>query len=92
MMWWWGPGWGGPGTLLGLFVLVFLIALVTAALVVLIVRLVRGPRHRDWVQGAPPDWTMPRQEDPEQVLRTRFARGEIGAEEFQQRLDVLRRT
>jgi uncharacterized membrane protein len=34
----------------------------------------------------------PHPDDPEQVLRTRFARGEIGADEFQQRLDVLRRT
>jgi putative membrane protein len=80
MMWHWG--WGiGPGVLLGLLLWILFVGL----LIALIVRLVRGPRRRYWMQGPHPD-------DPEQVLRTRFARGEIGADEFQQRLDVLRRT
>jgi uncharacterized membrane protein len=34
----------------------------------------------------------PHPDDLEQVLRSRFARGEIGADEYQQRLDVPRRT
>jgi len=59
--------------------------LVVVLVVALIVRLFRGPRHGDWMQHQHPD-------DPEQLLRARFARGEIGADEFQQRLDVLRRT
>jgi putative membrane protein len=59
--------------------------LIVVLVIALIVRLVGGPRHRYWMQGPPPD-------DPEQLLRARFARGEIGADEFQQRLDVLRRT
>jgi uncharacterized membrane protein len=54
-------------------------------LIALIVRLVRGPRRTYWMQAPYPD-------DPEQVLRTRFARGEIDADEFQARLEVLRRT
>jgi putative membrane protein len=59
--------------------------LIVVLIIALIVRLVRGPRQRHWMQGPPSD-------NPEQLLRARFARGEIGADEFQQRLDVLRRT
>jgi putative membrane protein len=79
----WRLGWGfGPaGALFGLLIWVLFVGL----LIALIVRLVRGPRRRYWMQGPHPD-------DPEQVLRTRFARGEISADEFKQRLDVLRRT
>lgn len=83
MMFGWGWHWGYPG--LGLVGLVFWIVL--AVLIVwLIVRLVGGPRpRRDY--GPPPAAT-----DPEQILRDRFARGEIDAEEYQHRLDVLRHT
>ncbi|MGO9178434.1 MAG: SHOCT domain-containing protein [Candidatus Limnocylindrales bacterium] len=79
--WWWGPGHAGwvVALLGGLFWL-----LIVVLVIALIVRLVRGPRQRYWMQGSHPD-------DPEQVLRARFARGEIGADEFQQRLEVLRR-
>lgn len=78
----WRLGWGfGPGLLLW----VFFIAFATALIVALIVRLVRGPRRRYWMDRPHPD-------DLEQVLRSRFARGEIGADEYQQRLDVPRRT
>jgi uncharacterized membrane protein len=79
----WRLGWGfGPvGVLLGLLLWVLFVGL----LIALIVRLVRGPRRRYWIQG-------PRPDDPEWVPRARFARGEIGADEFQARLDVLRRT
>ena len=78
----WRLGWGfGPGLLLW----VFFIAFATALIVALIVRLVRGPRRRSWMDRPHPD-------DLEQVLRSRFARGEIGADEYQQRLDVPRRT
>ena len=88
MLWWWGPGRVGPvvAVLGGLFWLLIVILVVA-----LIVRLVRGPRHGYWTPGQPPGWG-PRPDDPEQVLRARFARGEIGPEEYQQRLDVLRRT
>jgi putative membrane protein len=92
MMWWawWGVGRGGwiaavLGGLLWLLIVVLVIAL--------IVRLVRGPRQRYWMQGQHPGpMPGPPPDDPEQVLRARFAKGEIGADEFQQRLDVLRRT
>ena len=81
MYWGWnvGPeGWVGPAV--GMLLWVVVIGL----FVVLIVRLVSGPRGGDRYVP-PPD-------DPEEILRARFARGEIGPDEFQQRLDVLRRT
>jgi putative membrane protein len=83
MLYW---GWGfGPGGWLRLALGLLLWLLVIGLLVGLVVQVVRGPRRRYWMQG-------PHHEDPEQLLRARFARGEIGADEFQQRLDVLRRT
>jgi putative membrane protein len=52
-----------------------------------VVRLLSGSRSADryWTPPARPD-------DPEEILRARFARGEIGPDEFEQRLEVLRRT
>jgi len=92
MMWWawWGVGHGGGVVALfgGLVWLLIVVLVIT-----LIVRLVRGPRRRYWMQGPPSGWMQgSHPDDPEQLLRARFARGEIGADEFQQRLDVLRRT
>ncbi len=60
---------------------------IIALFVFVIVRLVTGPRRGDryWTQ-------QPRPDDPEEILRARFARGEIPADEFEQRLEVLRRT
>jgi putative membrane protein len=79
--WWWGPGHvGWVGAILGGLLWLLIVVLFVA----LIVRLFRGPRYAYWMQHQHPD-------DPEQVLQARYARGEIGAEEFQQRLDVLRR-
>jgi putative membrane protein len=79
-------GWGfGPGGWLRVVLGLLLWLLVIGLFVGLLVRVVRGPRHRYWMEGQHPA-------DPEQLLRARFARGEIGADEFQQRLDVLRRT
>ncbi len=92
MYWWFGPGHVGLGWV-GLIVGGLIWILVVALLVALVVRLVRGPRRGYWMPGPPPGWgPSAHPDDPEQVLRTRFARGEIGPEEFQQRLDVLRRT
>ena len=84
MMWYWVGGPGHAGWVVALLGGLFWL-LIVVLVIALIVRLVGGPRHRYWMQGPPPD-------DPEQLLRARFARGEIGADEFQQRLDVLRRT
>ena len=87
--WWWGPGHvGWVGAILGGLLWLLVVVLVVA----LIIRLIRGPRHPYWTQGPTSGWMRdPHPDDPEQVLRARFARGEIGADEFQQRLDVLRR-
>jgi putative membrane protein len=55
--------------------------------VVVIIRLLSGPRARDQ------SWTaQPRPDDPEEILRARFARGEIAPDEYEQRLETLRRT
>jgi hypothetical protein len=65
--------------------------LIVVLFVAIIVRLFRGPRLGYWMQGPPSGWMQgPPPDGPEQLLRARF--GEIGADEFQQRLDVLRRT
>ncbi len=68
MMWYWvgGPGHAGwvaaiLGGLLWLLVVVLVVAL--------IVRLVRGPRHRYWMQG-PSGWTPgSHPDDPKQLLQ-----------------------
>jgi putative membrane protein len=82
MYWGWNGGSAGWAIVGGLIWL-----LLIALFVVIVVRLVSGPRRGDryWAQQARPD-------DPEEILRARFARGEIPADEFEQRLEVLRRT
>ena len=84
MYWGWGAGPGGwLGGVVGWLIWLALIAL----FVFVVVRLVTGPRHGDRY------WTPPaRTDDPEEILRARFARGEIASDEFEQRLEVLRRT
>ena len=84
MYWGWNTGPGGwVGGIIGLLFWLVLIGLV----VLLAVRLFSGSRapDRSWTQQPQPD-------DPEEILRARFARGEIPADEFEQRLEVLRRT
>jgi putative membrane protein len=85
MMYW---GWnGGPGGWVGAVIAGLIWLLIIGVFVFVIVRLVSGPRRSDgyWTQQARPD-------DPEEILRARFARGEIPPDEFEQRLEVLRRT
>ncbi len=85
MMYW---GWhvGPAGWLDGVVGWLVWLAII-ALFVFVIVRLVSGPRRADryWTQ-------QPRADDPEEILRARFARGEIAPDEFEQRLEVLRRT
>ncbi len=80
----WGWHWGYGVGLIGLILWLVL----AVAIVWLIVRVVAGPRPRGRWDGPP----RPIPDDPEQVLRERFARGEIDAEEYQHRLEVLRQT
>jgi putative membrane protein len=87
-------GYGAAGFLSWLPMTIVML-LVTGGLVVLVVVLVRGTRDR-WAGGhyAPPAWPTspgPQHDDPESVLRHRFARGEIDETEYNARLEVLRR-
>lgn len=82
-MYWDWPG----GMTLGAVIVMLVWLAIVGIFVWVVVRLLAGPRGRDryWGPGTSGD-------DPEQILRARFARGEIGPDEFEQRLEVLRRT
>ena len=82
MMWWWNGGNGGWPWWgwLGIVFMVVFWALVIWGAVMLGRALLRSER-----------WTAPsRPPGAEEMLAERFARGEIDAEEYQRRLDVLR--
>ncbi|MFP5318185.1 MAG: SHOCT domain-containing protein [Acidimicrobiia bacterium] len=74
-MWWWHDGWGWGGWLLMVVGNVVFWGLVLWAVVALVP--VTGP-GREATQ------------DPEGVLATRFAAGEIDQDEYERRLDALR--
>jgi putative membrane protein len=73
----WGDGWGWIGG--GLMMLVF-----WGGLIAVVVFLVRGTRSRDSDE-------RPRPSDPRDILRERFARGEISEKEYEERTQVLER-
>jgi putative membrane protein len=78
-MMWWGGGW--YGMILGpLFMILVLAAVIAVA--VLLVRWLGGP----W-QGAGPQ--VPPGRTPLDILKERFARGEIDKAEFEERRRVL---
>jgi len=78
-MMWWGGGW--YGMILGpLFMILVLAAVIAVA--VLLVRWLGGP----W-QGAGPQ--VPAGRTPLDILKERFARGEIDKAEFEERRRVL---
>jgi len=70
----WGMGWFG-----GIMMILFWGLIVFG--VVLLIRYFTGDR---W--GSAP---MPRERNPVEILRERYARGEIGTEEFEERKKVL---
>ena len=78
---WDGWGWGGW------VMMVLLMALFWGAVVVGIVALVRYGRER---REPPPPSEQPRPPSALDVLDERFARGEIDAEEYTRRRDLLR--
>ncbi|WP_327673362.1 SHOCT domain-containing protein [Kitasatospora sp. NBC_00458] len=60
--------------------------LVVVAVVLLVRHLVQTPRNPQGTNPSPPPERIP----PEQLLAERFARGEIDADEYRHRLEVLR--
>lgn len=78
MMGWWN--WDGGGWLGMIGMLLWLVVIVL--LVVLLVRLFTG--------GARARSEPPARQTPEEILRERFARGEIDAEEYRQRSALLK--
>ena len=74
MMWGYGAGYGWFGWLMGTILLALIVGLV--------VWLVTARSHPP--QGQAPMWpTQPPRPDPLDILRERFARGEITLEEFE---------
>jgi putative membrane protein len=82
MGWNWDGGWW-----LGMGVGMIVWVLITVLIVVLVVRALIGPQPP---RNDPPRNEPPSRQEPEAILRERFARGEIDADEYQRRLDLLR--
>lgn len=84
MMYDWHDGGWGPGRWIGMGLMLLAFWSLIAALVVYVVRNV-GHRAADHGGAgvAPPDQAM-------RILDERFARGDIDADEYNQRRDVLR--
>lgn len=84
----WGPGmmgWGGgwPGMILGPIFMILALAIVIAV-AVLLVRWIGGPG-----QAAAPHQPLSTSPTPLDVLKERFARGEIDKDEFEERRRIL---
>lgn len=83
----WGGGYGGAGTFGGILMMVFWVAIIVG-IVLLIVWLVRqtqagsgvGPAHH-----MPPPGGPPHGETPLEILKKRYARGEIDKAEFEEK-------
>lgn len=80
-MMWWGGGW--YAMILGPLFMILVLAVLIAA-VVLLVRWLGGP----W-QGTMPTHHAPPGRTPLDILKERFARGEIDKNEFEERRRVL---
>ena len=77
-------GWGGHGWGVGMWIVMAVAMVIFWAIVVVgIVALVRYVGHAH-------DAPVPEKTDPEEILRTRLARGDIDEEEFRKRMAVLR--
>jgi putative membrane protein len=86
MMYWYGSGMSGWGY--GLMTVSMI--LFWGAVIFGIVLLVRYFSRSGQPPAAPPPQSAEPPPSPERLLAERFARGEIGEEEYQQRLAVLR--
>lgn len=79
-MMWWGGGW--YGMIFGPLIMILVLAVIIAA-VVLLVRWLGGP----WPGvGSPPP---PPSRTPLDILKERFARGEIDKDEYEERRRIL---
>ena len=79
-MMWWGGGW--YGMIFGPMLMILVLAVVIAV-AVLLVRWLGGPWQGTASHQLPPGRT------PLEILKERFARGEIDKEEFEERRRVL---
>ncbi len=76
-MMWWGGGW--YGMIFGPLIMILVLAVVIAA-VILVVRWAGGP----WPGATPPHHAPPNR-TPLDILKERYARGEIDREEYMRR-------
>ncbi|MFB7666208.1 SHOCT domain-containing protein [Kitasatospora sp. NPDC056138] len=85
-MYWYDHGTNGWGFGLMAISMVLFWALIVLGIVALVRYLGRAQQHPTaWPQSRPPG-----RPEPEQLLAERFARGEIDADEYRHRLEVLR--
>jgi len=87
MMYWYGDHVSGWGYGLGIISMILFWGLVVLVIVAAVRYLGRGGRPEPPAQHPTPP--PPQASTAEQVLAERFARGEIDAEEYRRRLDVL---
>lgn len=80
-MMWWGGGW--HAMIFGPLLMILFLAVLIAA-IALLVRWLGGP----WSETAPSHHARPTR-TPLDILKERFARGEIGKDEFEERRRVL---
>lgn len=98
----WGPGYGGMMGGAGMWIVWILLLVGLGVLIWAVVRIASEPRHREGVSAsvsqspppaaAPPVATSPgpsAASSPRQILKSRFAQGEIDADEYRERLRVL---
>lgn len=75
----WGEGWHGGGMMMGMgFLMMILFFAVIVVIIVLVVRWIGGAGHANRHGG-----------EAREILRARFARGEIDAAEFEERNRLL---
>lgn len=80
-------GWYGDGGIVGWVVMALMMLLFWGAVAAVVILLIRGGRPGAGGAYGPPH---PPNSDPERILNERFARGEIDANELNERRAVLR--
>ena len=101
MMWYWGTGMHGWAWGIGILTSLIFWGLIIWAIVALVGWARRdqtgtadpgiGRESGSWPGAGPHGYGSPwRDDDPEEILSRRYAAGEIDAEEYRQRLEVLR--